>query len=131
MKKTLMLLSTVFFVSVAFSQTWIAPADTSFGSDFGRKDFYYYLTNTDKELFLGGLKKLGIDTLNCNVVELGSVGYHDITKAPHTTYFIESINGNVVEGLKCGKGIYTKKTTLCITYWKSNDRVQFYFYFKD
>jgi hypothetical protein len=131
MKKTLMLLSTVFFVSVAFSQTWIAPANTSFGSDFGRKDFYDPLTNSDKVLFFSGLKKLGIDTLNCNIVELASDGYWDIIKAPHTTYFIESIKGNVVEGLKCGKGTFTKKTTLCITCFKSDDRVSFYYYVKD
>ena len=126
-----MLLSTVFFVSIAFSQTWIAGADTSFGSDFGREDFHHHLTNTDKELLLGGLTKLGIDTLNCNAVEWGSDGYRDIIKAPHTTYFIENINGKVNEGLKCGKGTFTKKTTLCIAYLKGKDRVHFYFYFKD
>jgi hypothetical protein len=130
MKKTLMLLSTVFFVSVAFSQTWIAPADTSFGSDFGREDFYHHLTNTDKALFLGGLKKLGIDTMNCNNV--GFDGYiKDIKKTPHTTYFIESVKGNVIEGLKCGKETFTKKTTLYITCFKSDDRVSFYYYVKD
>lgn len=126
-----MLLSTVFFVSITFSQTWILGADASLGSDFGRKDFYHHLTNSDKELFFSGLKKLGIDTLNCNTVELASDGYRDIIKAPHTTYFIESIKGKVNEGLKCGKQTFTKKTTLCITYWKSEDRVGFYYYVKD
>lgn len=126
-----MLLSTVFFVSIAFSQTWIASADTSFGSDFGREDFYNHLTNTDKALFFSGLKKLGIDTLNCNAVEWASDEYHDIIKAPHTTYFIENINGKINEGLKRGKGVFIKKTTLCIAYLKGKDRVHFYFYFKD
>ena len=126
-----MLLSTVFFVSITFSQTWVVGADATTGSDFGKNDFYNHLTDSDKTLLFNGLKKLGIDTLNCNAVELASDGYKNIMKAPHTTYFIESIKGKVNEGLKCGNGTFTKNSTLCITYWKSEDRVEFYYYVKD